>query len=76
MGLNRMGRRNFVRVGSGPVATSGRRRATSIVAPSGAPGRRCAKTTFAKGSRKATAGINSFTRPRSYRGIAATAKRS
>jgi hypothetical protein len=41
-----------------------------------APLRQDVKAAFAKGSRKATAGINSLTKPRSHRGTTATAKRT
>jgi hypothetical protein len=41
-----------------------------------APLRQDVKTAFAKGSRKATAGIDSLIKPRSHRGANATAKRS
>jgi hypothetical protein len=41
-----------------------------------APLRQDVKTAFAKGSREATAGIDSLTKPRNHRGTTATAKRS
>jgi hypothetical protein len=41
-----------------------------------APLRQDVKTAFAKGSRKATAGINSLTKPRGHRGSVAATKRS
>jgi len=41
-----------------------------------APVREDVKAAFAKGSRKATAGINSLTKPHRHNGTAATAKRA